>query len=116
MTSQSRLVIPRLLKVPFLLSFLISSVLTLLVLVAYFRVQPQVPLFYTLARPSQQLVAKEWLFLFPILSFAISLVHLSIARWLYPQTRVIVQLFSWMTVAIQVTLALSLIRVLVIIS
>ncbi len=115
MAGINRVVIPRVLRIPFLLCLLISSSVTLLVLVAYFTAQPVIPMFYSLAQPKQQLAAKEWLFLFPFLSFVITGLHIAIARWLYPQTRVIVQLFSWTTLAIQIMLALSLVRILVIV-
>lgn len=112
---RSRYRLPAFLKTPVLLMFLISSCVALLVLVAYFQVQPVVPLFYTLADPTQQLAAKEWLFLFPALAFAISLLHLWLLFAYRTYTELILKLFAWTSVAILATLSLALVRIVLII-
>ncbi len=107
---------PRYVRVPFLISYLCTFTLTLFVLVFYFRVQPQVPLFYSLARPAEHLASKEWLFLIPAISGAISFIHLMIINLFHEYERLLIQLFSWSTVGIQIILSLALFRVLLIIS
>ncbi|MDQ3008226.1 MAG: hypothetical protein M3Q81_01370 [bacterium] len=106
--------VPRFAKTPFLLSFLASVSVALVVLVYYFRIQPEIPLLYSLARPSQHLVAKEWLFLFPILSLLISVSHLIIINTARTYNKLMLSLFCWMTVVIQIMLCLSLARILII--
>lgn len=107
---------PRFIRTPFLISYLCTLSLSLLVLVAYFRIQPQVPLFYSLARPAEHLASKEWLFLIPAISGAISFIHLILINIFHEYDRLLIQLFSWTTVAVQIVLSLALIRILVIIS
>jgi hypothetical protein len=107
-----RVRLPRHLKTPVLISFLISSIIALLVLVLYFSLQPVVPLFYSLAQPADYLVPKMWLIVFPIISFAITLVHLASLNSLRMYETIIQKLYIWMTVAIQCLLLLALVRIL----
>lgn len=104
------------LKAPFQLSFLISSGISLFLLIAYFRLQPTVPLFYSLAEPNDFLVDKSYLIIFPIFSFLITIGHIFIIKALYHHEKIIPTLFAWCTVTIQVLLLLELIRIVYIIS
>jgi hypothetical protein len=110
-----QLIITPYLRRIFLISFLISSLLMLIALVTYFRIQPEIPLFYTLALPEHQLARKEWLFLFPFLSFSISTGHLFIIHWCREYSPMLLKLFGWITLGLQVVLATSLVRILIII-
>ena len=114
MNSRSR--IPQYLKTPFLLSFLITTVMLLSTLIFFFRVQPQVPIFYSLARSSQHLAPKHWLFLFPALSLAISFSHFIIVKIIKHADQLLMQLFAWTTFGIQLVLGLALLRIIVIIT
>ncbi len=107
---------PRFVRTPFLISYLCTFSLSLGVLVSYFRIQPSIPLFYSLARPAEHLASKEWLFLIPALSGAISFIHLMVINIFHEYDRMLIVLFSWTTVAIQVILSLALLRILFIIS
>ena len=112
----SRLRIPKYLKTPFLVSFLTVVVMFLITLIFFFRIQPQVPLFYSLARPSQHLTSKSWLFLLPSLSLIIGLAHLMIAKIAKHTDRLLMKLFVWATVGVQLILGLALFRILAIIT
>ncbi len=107
---------PRFVRNPFLISYLCTFSLSLLVLVMYFKIQPQVPLFYSLARPAEQLASKEWLFVIPAISGAISFIHLILLNSYLEYDRMILKLFSWSTVALQLVISLGLLRILYIIS
>lgn len=107
---------PRHLKAPLLSIFLISSAQALLALINYFKLQPQIPLFYSLARKSQYLVNREWLFLFPALSFVISFGHLFLLKTLRQLEPLLLKLFAWTTVGFQVILSLALIRIILIVN
>ena len=87
----------------------------LFALVAYFRLQPEIPLFYSLALPEQQLARKEWIFLFPLLSFAISTGHLFITHWCREYSPMLLKLLGWVTLSLQIVLAISMIRILIIV-
>jgi len=114
MNSRSR--IPKYIKTPFLLSFLITTAMLLSTLIFFFRIQPQVPIFYSLARPSQHLASKHWLFLFPAISFIISSSHLIIVKIIKHADQLLMKLFAWTTFGIQLVLGLALLRIIVIIT
>jgi len=96
---------------PMMLSLLISCSLSLLALTSYFNIQPVVPLFYSLARPSQYLINKEWLFFFPVFSFFITFTHLFIIKFLINFEQVVLKIFAWVTIALQIILSLAMIRI-----
>lgn len=98
------------------ISNVISLALLILTLITLIRVQPEVPIFYSLALPSQQLAQKYWLLLFPTISIVISVLHLLIIKTMNHLDELVLELFAWVTVAIQVLLSLSLLRIIIIIS
>jgi hypothetical protein len=108
--------LPRSLRTPFLLAMLTSVTLILAFLVVDFSTQPVVPLFYSLGQPQDFLAAKEWLALFPIFSFTITILHATLLRYLRHYEQVIQLLFAWFTVVIQFLLALAMFRIIWIIS
>ncbi len=108
--------VPRYLKAPFQLSFLFSSGIALFLLIAYFRLQPTVPMYYSLAEPTDYLVDKQWLILFPVISFAITIGHAFLIKILFHHEKIIPMLFAWCTLAIQILLTLELVRIVYIIS
>jgi hypothetical protein len=103
--------IPRYLKAPFLLSILASALLSFSVLVIYFTVAPQLPFFYSLSQPQEYLARKEWLFLFPTLSWSVTLLHLFLLPAVKKYEHVIQQLFAWTAVIFQFLLCLALFRI-----
>lgn len=103
-------------KTPFLLSWLLSASLVLGSLIFYFRIQPQIPIFYSLARPSQHLMSKEWLFLFPVFSLLINMIHWLIAQTNKNPTELLAKLFAWMSFGIQFLLFVAWLRILLIIT
>jgi len=108
--------IPKYLKKIFLVSFLLTTSMLLITLIFFFRIQPQVPLFYSLARQSQHLTSKNWLFLLPALSLAISLTHLLIIKLIGQSDQLLMKLFAWTTVGVQFMFGLALFRILIIIT
>jgi hypothetical protein len=107
---------PQSLRIPLLSLFLISSAQALIVLINYFRLQPVVPLFYSLARKDQYLVSKEWLFLFPALSLLITLTHWLILNSMKDYEPLLLKIFAWTTVGFQVILSLALVRIILIVN
>ncbi len=113
---QWRWSIPKELKTPLGSIYLITMISMLLSLSGYFRLQPVIPLFYTLPTPAQQLVAKEWIFLFPGLLLFISALHTTISYKLQKEHTLLLQLFTWTSVGIVLTLVLSQIRILMLVT
>ena len=107
---------PRYLKTPIYISMLVTTMMILGILILFFNLQPQVPLFYSLALPSQHLVSKEWLFLLPSISLVINLIHLMIVRTARHQDKILMKLFAWTSAGMQIALGLALFRILVIIT
>lgn len=109
--------VPLHIKTQFFVSNLITGILFLVVASLYFKLQPQVPLFYSLGNKYDQLVPKIWLALYPALSLTIGLVHFLIISLINIKLdKVVTTLFAWATIIIQVLLALSLFRILFIIA
>lgn len=108
--------LPKFVKTPFLLVYLLTLISLLSTLVYYFRSQPQIPIFYSLPEPSQQLASKEWLFLFPGLAIISTFIHVAVTKSISTSDRLLVILFSWSTVVVQVVLTLALFRIIYIIS
>ncbi len=115
-TSRGQLKVPKYIRIPFLLSILLSSTITLMVLAMYFRLQPQVPIFYSLANPSEYLADKQWIMLFPLLSFSTLFIHIFVLSSLKLYEKIINQMFVWTTVVIQSLFFLAVVRILIIIS
>ncbi|NCN87484.1 MAG: hypothetical protein GW941_01160 [Candidatus Pacebacteria bacterium] len=113
---KSFFVIPKSIKTPFLIIYLFTLVSALTTLTFYFRTQPVVPIFYSLAEPAQHLAAKEWIFLFPALSILISLIHTAIIQIIAKSEQLLLTLFAWTTVIVQTVLLLALLRIVYIIS
>jgi hypothetical protein len=106
--------VPRYLKTPFLLTILASAIISFTTLVMYFTIQPELPIFYSLSQPQEYLVRKEWIFLFAVLSWLATFVHLVLLPGVRKYERVIQQLFGWAAVIFQFLLGLALFRILVI--
>ena len=108
--------LPKNLSRPMMLSLLISCSLTLLALTSYLNIQPIIPLFYSLARSNQFLVNKEWIFLFPIFSFFITVVHLLIMKLMTNLESVVLRIFAWVTITMQIILCLAMIRIILLVT
>lgn len=113
---KSFFIIPKTIKTPFLFVYLFTLVSALTTLTFYFRSQPEVPIFYSLAEPVQHLASKEWLFVFPALSIIIAIVHTALIRLVSKSELLLLKLFAWTTVVVQTVLLLALLRIVYIIS
>jgi len=108
--------IPLHLKAPFVSSGVITGVLFVLALVSFFTTQPEIPIFYSLGAKSEWLAPKIWIFIFPVLSLATTVIHFLFLSLNKSLEKIITQLFAWATIIVQVVLALSFIRIIYIIS
>lgn len=107
--------IPKELKTPLGVIYLITLISALTSLSTYFRLQPVIPLFYTLPTPAQQLVAKEWIFIFPGVLLSISFLHSVISYKIQKEHALLLQLFAWTTVGIVFAFLISQIRILLLV-
>lgn len=102
---------PKEVKTPHLLSLLLVTFSALIALVMYSQLPPIVPLFYSLSEHSQQLVAREWLLFVPAFSFFTFVVNIGLLRVLKTVDITFVQITAWMTTGLLGLLALSLLRI-----
>lgn len=101
-------------KLPLQISVGLTGLVTISTTIFYFFAQPVLPLLYSLARPEQALVSKEWVFLFPALSLFITLTHIICSSIFGDLDKLILKLFAWMTVVLQCCLSLIVVRLLLI--
>lgn len=102
------------LRVPLFTSFFVSAIIFIVTIVYYLQAQPQLPLFYSLARPSQHLVPKVWLFILPSVSLIINTIHTILVQLFKEYNPVILRLFMWVTVILQLVLLLVFLRIVLI--
>jgi hypothetical protein len=114
--SLPKVIFPRSIRIPILISLLLCSGLALLTSTLYFTLPPVIPLFYSLARPEEFLADKAWIFLFPAVSLLISLVHIFLLPTLHVLDEFLMKLFAWGTVIMQLLLVLAAVRIIIIIS
>lgn len=110
-SSQRSLRIPRYLRSYFVTSIFISCGLALFTTIAYFRSQPQLPIFYSLPEPNDYLADKQWIFIFPVLSATITILHLLLLPLMRSHHRMMNVLFAWLTVIIQTLCTLAAVRI-----
>jgi len=106
--------LPKYLKTYFVLSLLTSCILTLVITVAYFQAQPVLPVFYSLGEPTDYIVPKVWIFVFPIFSFLVTVIHLLLTPSLRSYHKVMNQLFGWVTLIMQALCAVAALRIVII--
>ncbi len=102
------------LKQPLLLCVACTGLITVASTLYYFFAQPVIPLLYSLARPDQALVAKEWIFLFPVIALSITLIHSILISLFRDLEKLVLRLFAWMTLVMQVFLFLTMMRIIII--
>lgn len=101
-------------KRPLLLSVTMTGLITLLAVIFYFAAQPVIPIFYSLARAEQTLTTKEWLFIFPGISLVITVLHIFLIAFFKELDALVLRLFAWMTMIMQLILTLTLVRIILI--
>jgi hypothetical protein len=103
--------VPRYIRTHFLFSIAASCFLTLLTTIAYFQLQPKVPIFYSLGEPNEYLADKAWLFVFPVISTTITVTHLLLLGLLRSHHKVMNQLFGWLTLIVQSLCVVAAVRI-----
>lgn len=101
-------------KRPLLLCVAITGLITVASTLFYFFSQPVIPLFYSLARAEQALTTKEWIFLFPVFSLSITIVHSILISIFKNLEKLILRLFAWTTFVMQSFIFLTLLRIIII--
>lgn len=103
--------IPKSVKQPINISWILFLVMLLTSSIYFFLSQPVIPLNYTVARLEDQLVHKAFLFLFPGISILINVFHSIILKLLKKYSAVLLKLFAGTTLGLQILLTLALFRI-----
>lgn len=98
------------------ISLVLSVILALIATIFYFIAPPQIPLFYSLSQPEQQLVQKEGIFILPTVALVSLLTTLALLSYAKNLDSVISTLILWSQIIMQSLLLVVTIRILVIIS
>ncbi len=93
----------------------LTGVITLLASIFYFIAQPIIPILYSLPRPEQALAPKLWIFVFPVMSLVLSIVHIILIGRFKDLDEFILKMFAWVTVFMQLFIAALLVRIIYII-
>lgn len=103
-------------RVPFRLSLLITIFMFGAGLFIYPKLQPVIPLFYSLSQPQQQLTNKEWIFLLPGLALMIIGVHYFLTQAFSKTQPLLIKLFSWTTLFIEILILMAFLRIILIVT
>lgn len=103
--------IPKTLYTPLLSAVIIFLLLMVATSIYFFIGPPEVPLFYSLARPEQQLTPKAFIFILPVVSGLFIFLHVVLIKILHEYDALLLALFAWVTVIIQVLLTIAFIRI-----
>ncbi|NCO12397.1 MAG: hypothetical protein COZ34_02825 [Candidatus Pacebacteria bacterium CG_4_10_14_3_um_filter_34_15] len=107
-------VVPKSIKKSVLVSWIAMFVIALVSTIYYFIAQPELPIFYSLAQRKDQIVQKEYLFLFPTISLLMNLLHFQIIKVLKKYSSLMLKLFVFTTAFLQIIFLLSLLRIVMI--
>lgn len=108
--------IPKTIKTPVLVSWIVTTILIIITAIYYFISQPELPIFYSLARKSDQIVRKEFIFLFPLISLLMNIIHTVVIKIINKYSTLMLELFVFTTALLQIIFLLSLIRIVIITS
>lgn len=111
-----KLEIPKYLKAPLLFSFLFFFILALTATALYFSLQPEIPLFFTTATPQETLAPKEWIFIFPALSLAMAILNGGAMRLCRHTDPILLKIFGWVSVVVELILLIAMIRIIVLVT
>ncbi|HEX9817357.1 MAG TPA: hypothetical protein VGA89_00455 [Patescibacteria group bacterium] len=94
---------------------LLTIAMTALTGIFYSFLQPEIPLFYTLAQPREQLVHKAWIFFFPVFAWTVSLGHFILIKSMAHLAEGVRKTFSWTTLGLILITGLLLVRTLLLV-
>ena len=93
-----------------LASWIINLLLIGLAIFFYFRLPPEVPLFYSLALDEQQLAPRLFFFLLPALGLLINFLHTLVLNWFRHYDEFLLRLFAGLTLAWQILIFIITLR------
>lgn len=110
-SSERALRVPQYLRTYFIASVILSCGLALLTTAVYFRSQPQLPIFYSLAEPNDYLADKRWIFVFPVISATVTILHVLLLPLMRSHHRTMNMLYAWLTLVVQALCLIAAVRI-----
>lgn len=109
--SSTSALLPSSARAPLGLGFLVW--LGMLTLTVGFSIvaQPEIPLFYTLARPDQQIVDVKWLYILPATSLLFNFLNYGFIVLAKEIDQLLISLFAWSALCLQVIIGLAVARI-----
>lgn len=107
--------LPKSLRLIGLLSIILNIVSFLVILIFYFGLQKEIPLFYSLSS-DQQLVSKKFIFILPAIATLMNALHFLIAYIEKEISYNILKMFMEITLLLQFLLLAILLRIIIIVS
>lgn len=107
---------PLFFRLPLACSVFLNLVIVIVCIFFYFRLQPQIPIFYSLAEVDQHLADKKFIFIFPGISIFFNLMNFFLIKVAFFLDRLILKLFAWVTFFWQLILTVIVIRLIWIIT
>jgi hypothetical protein len=101
---------PDFVKAPIKFSLAINLIILLITFGVYPFIQPLVPLFYSLSDPSQHLADKSWLFLLPVISLVMNLIHIYSLKLIETNSQFVIKLFAYSGLTLQTILLMITLR------
>jgi hypothetical protein len=99
----------------FRLAVILSLLISTASVISWPFLQPVIPIFYTLAQPDSQLVAKIWIFIFPVFAWLVTLLHFPLLKLMKDLGGSVETLFSWATVGVISVTGLILVRLILLV-
>ncbi|MBT4123805.1 MAG: hypothetical protein HN981_03520 [Candidatus Pacebacteria bacterium] len=108
--------IPKYVRYPLKIAFILCILLTITAGVSFPFLQPIIPIFYSLSQPEKQLVGKAWIFFFPVFAWITLLIHTLILQFFTQIESNVQKIFAWTTIGTVTIDAILLIRIIMVIT
>lgn len=83
--------------------------------ICWFKLPPQIPLFYSKPWGEQQLIKKDYIFILPLCGLICNLINLRLASILFKKEFLLSQILIWTSVAVSALASITLFKILIII-
>lgn len=101
--------------IPFILAFAAAALILIETVFSYGKLQPVIPMFYSLTNTEDQLVSKQFVFIFPILAILILFIHIPLQSYLQKHDMFDSVVFSWSTTIVEILLVIAYTRILLLV-
>ncbi|MCA9369443.1 hypothetical protein KC721_04025, partial [Candidatus Woesebacteria bacterium] len=108
-TSRFQQLVPSEIRFPLATIQVISVLSIIIATLGYFILPPQIPLFYSLAQPTQQLVPKLFIGILPGIAVLFGTLNTILCIEMRRYDQLLLKLFAWFAVVISVVILLSLV-------